>query len=276
VHYVELEVKGIGGVSDPVLRMRYDTLLAGASLEMIYCRDVVKRYGDVLAIDRVTLDVRPGISALVGPNGAGKSTLLKLLSGLLPLDTGEIRIDGLDIAEQPVEVKKRIGVVPEDLGLFDLLTLGEQLELSGRIYGLSVREVRQRASSLLRRFDLEDAQHLMVNQYSYGMRKKAALALALIHNPRVLVLDEPFEGLDPVSSRLLEELFLTLAQRGVTIFFASHLLPSIQRIASFVAMIRDGRIVWTSACRNEEQSLEKLYFDFAEAPRSEDLPWLGS
>jgi ABC-2 type transport system ATP-binding protein len=243
---------------------------------MIYCRDVVKCYGDILAIDRVSLEVHSGICALLGPNGAGKSTLLKLLTGLLPFDAGEIRISGLNIAEQPVEVKRRIGVVPEDLGLFDLLTLKEQLELSGRIYGLSMQQIRDRTSQLLRLLKLEHAQNLDVSRYSYGMRKKASLALALIHNPHILILDEPFEGLDPVSSKMLEDLFVTLAQRGVTVFFASHVLAAVQRVASFVVMIRDGRIVWTSTNRDEEQSLEELYFDLVETPISEDLPWLGS
>lgn len=243
---------------------------------MIYCRDVVKRYKEYLAADRISFELHSGICALLGPNGAGKSTLLKLLTGLLPPDAGEIRIAGLSIAERPVEVKRLIGVVPEDLGLLDLMTIEEHLEISGPIYGLKMEEVRERMTPLLRLLKLEHARKLRVSQCSYGMRKKTALAMALLHNPRLLLLDEPFEGLDPVSSNALQQLFVSCAQRGVTIFFTSHILSAVERIAHLTLMIRDGRIVWKSASGQTAQSLEELYFDIVEEPQSEDLPWLGS
>jgi ABC-2 type transport system ATP-binding protein len=243
---------------------------------MIYCRDVVKRYENFLAVDRVSFEIHSGICALLGPNGAGKSTLLKLLTGLLSPDAGEIKIAGLDIVERPVEVKRLIGVVPEDLGLFDLLTIEEHLELAGPIYGLKIKEVRERINPLLRLLELEHAKSVLVSHCSYGMRKKTALAMALLHNPRILLLDEPFEGLDPSSSKGLQELFVTIAQRGVTVFFTSHILSAVERIAPSILMIQGGRIVWTSTTGHQDQSLEELYLALVEKPTSEDLPWLGS
>lgn len=243
---------------------------------MIYCRDVVKRYKNVLAVDQVSFKVHSGICALLGPNGAGKSTLLKLLTGLLAPDAGELRIAGLNIAERPVEVKRLIGVVPEDLGLFDLMTIEEHLELSGCIYGLRLEETRNRIPPLLRLLKLEHARKVWVSRCSYGMRKKTSLAMALLHNPRLLLLDEPFEGLDPISSKVLQEFFVKCAQRGMTIFFTSHILSAVERIAPLTLMIRDGRIVWMSTNGQAEQSLEELYFNLVGEPESEDLPWLGS
>lgn len=254
-----------------------DILLAGdLSRAMIYCQDVVKRYGHCAAVDRVSFEVHSGICALLGPNGAGKSTLLKLLAGLLSPTEGEIRIAGLDIPKHKVDVMRVIGMVPEDLGLFDLLTIQEHLELSGPIYGLKMHEVRDRSGPLLRLLKLDDARNLRVDRCSYGMRKKTALAMALLHSPRVLLLDEPFEGLDPASSQVLQDLLIKISQRGVTVFFTSHMLPIVERISPFILMIRGGRIIWRSTSGFQEQSLEKLYFDLVEQPASEDLPWLGS
>lgn len=243
---------------------------------MIYCRGVVKRYQNVLAVDQISFEVHSGICALLGPNGAGKSTLLKLLTGLLAPDAGELRIAGLNIAERPIDVKRLIGVVPEDLGLFDLMTIEEHLELSGRIYGLRLEEVRKRIPPLLRLLKLEHARKVWVSRCSYGMRKKTSLAMALLHNPRLLLLDEPFEGLDPMSSKVLQELFVRCAQRGMTIFFTSHILSAVERIAPLTLMIRDGRIVWMSTSGQAERSLEELYFNLCGEPESEGLPWLGS
>jgi ABC-2 type transport system ATP-binding protein len=243
---------------------------------MIHCRDVTKRFGDFVAVDHVSLDISSGISALIGPNGAGKSTLLKVLTGLLSPESGEVRIAGLDVARQPLQVRRIIGVVPEEFGLFDSLTIKEHLELTGPIYGLSTQETRERAGALLRILGLADAQDTFLDQCSHGMKKKTALAVALLHNPRVLLLDEPFEGIDPVSARTISELLTTIAGRGITVFLTSHMLSIVDRLATELMMIRAGQIVWRSSTQADSRPLEELYFELVEAAPQEDLAWLRS
>lgn len=241
---------------------------------MIECRALSKRFQDFIAVDNVTFEVRGGICALLGPNGAGKSTLLKLLTGLMPPDAGSVRICGVDVRE---DVRKLIGVVPEDLGLFDLLTIEEHLKLTGAIYGVSDEETRERADSLIRVLNLGKGGNTFLDQCSHGMRKKTALAMALLQNPRVLFLDEPFEGIDPVSSQAIRDLLASVAKRGVTVFLTSHTLPVISELATDMLMIRGGRIVWNSAHAPlpPESSLKKLYFELVESAPVEDLAWLG-
>src|SRR5205807_2803007 len=211
---------------------------------MIDYREVTKNFGDLVAVDDVSFEIPSGICALLGPNGAGKSTLLKVLTGLLPPDSGEVRITGLDVRTQSLEMRRTIGVVPEDLGLFDSLTIREHLELTGPIYGLGSAETRERGDSLLRVLGLDAAQDTFLDQCSHGMRKKTALAVALLHSPRVLFLDEPFEGIDPVASKTIQVLLRTVAGRGIVVFLTSHILSIVDRLASEIMMIREGRIVW--------------------------------
>ena len=242
----------------------------------IHCRNAVKRFKDFVAVDDVSIEIDSGVCALLGPNGAGKSTLLKMLTGLLPFDSGEARICGLDVAEQPLAARRIIGVMPEDLGLFDSLTVQEHLELSGPIYGIGKQETRDRASALLRVLRLDHAHDIFIDQCSHGMKKKTALAMALLHNPRVLFLDEPFEGIDPVSARTIHDLLAATAARGTVVFFTSHILSIVDRLATETMMIRAGQIVWNSKTQADARPLEEIYFELAETPPSEDLPWLGS
>ena len=240
---------------------------------MIECREVSKHFGDLAAVDRVSLKTTGGIFALLGPNGAGKSTLLKMLTGLLRPDSGEVAIDGLNVFGKLSESRQIMGVVPEDLGLFDSLTIQEHLELSGPIYGLAMPETRLRAESLLKMLGLTAGRHTFLDQCSHGMRKKTALPMALLHNPRVVFLDEPFEGIDPVSARTIRDLLRTLAARGITVFFTSHILSIVSDVATSIAMIRAGRIAWDSS-RGDTRPLEEIYFELIDAPAVEDLPWL--
>ena len=243
---------------------------------MIHCRSLTKRFGDFVAVDAVSFDVASGICALIGPNGAGKSTLLKLLTGLLRPDEGEVRVAGLDVSRHALEVKRAVGIVPEDLGLFDSLTVREHLDLCGPVYGLNIEETRGRSRALLRCLELEDAQDTYATECSHGMRKKTALAMALLHNPRVLFLDEPFEGLDPVASKNIRDLLAAIAGRGIAVFLTSHILSLVDQLATEILLMRDGRIVWTSGSATTSQPLEQVYFDLVEAPPTEELPWLGS
>lgn len=244
---------------------------------MISCRNLTKRFGDHIAVDSLNLNVAAGsICCFLGPNGAGKSTTVKMLTGLLQPTSGQAFIAGHDVAAEPLVVKRIIGVLPESLGLFGTLTVEEHLHLSGPIYGLSREETHSRTDELLRALALDDGRDTFIDHCSYGMRKKTALAMALLHNPQVLFLDEPFEGIDPVASKTLRELMVTLTTRGITVFLTSHILSIVERLASQIVMIRDGRVVWDSRPDELPKSLEDVYFDLVETPIAEELPWLGS
>lgn len=244
---------------------------------MISSRKLSKEYGAKRVVDSVSFELPVGsICAFLGPNGAGKSTTLKMLTGLLAPSSGEATVAGFDIQRQSLELKSAIGVLPEHLGLFDHLTVEEHLHMSGPIYGLSKQETERRTNDLLRALALEHGRETFADHCSHGMRKKTALALALLHNPKVLFLDEPFEGIDPVTSKTIRDLLHALAQRGVTVFFTSHILSIVERLATHYILIRQGRVVWNSEAAALPSTLEEMYFELVEAPRTEELAWLGS
>jgi ABC-2 type transport system ATP-binding protein len=207
---------------------------------------LTKRYraDDRAAVDGLTLRVRPGeFFGFLGPNGAGKSTTIKMLTGLLRPTAGTIRVAGVDVAADPLEVKARIGILPEEGRLYERLSAFEFLEFAGQMHGLSRSESRRRADDLLGLLDLSDAADRLIVDYSMGMRKKTALAAALIHAPRVLFLDEPFNGVDPISVRVLCEALRHITEaRGTTVFFTSHVLDVVERLCSRVAVIHQGRL----------------------------------
>jgi ABC-2 type transport system ATP-binding protein len=244
---------------------------------MISCRSLTRRFGDFTAVDRLDLTVDAGaICAFLGPNGAGKSTTVKMLTGLLPPTSGEVRVCGLDPAVSSLELKRLIGVLPEDLGLFDDLTVEEHLLLTGSVYGLDRRQTRERVAQLLHALSLEHGRHTFASACSHGMRKKTSFAMALLPNPRILFLDEPFEAIDPVTSRIMRDLLQSAARRGITVFLTSHILSVAEEIATQFVMIRKGKIVWNSPAGELPQSLERHYFDLVESPVTEELTWLGS
>jgi ABC-2 type transport system ATP-binding protein len=243
---------------------------------MISCRDLTRRFGDFTAVDSLNLDVAAGaICAFLGPNGAGKSTTVKMLTGLLKPTSGSVTVAGLDVADHALEIKRLIGVLPEDLGLFDDLTVEEHLLLTGDVYGVERRETLSRTAQLLRALSLEHGRHTFAAACSHGMRKKTSFAMALLPNPRVLFLDEPFEAIDPVTSKIMRDLLESAARRGITIFLTSHILAMVERIATQVVMIRKGKTVWNSPVGELPQSLEQHYFDLVESPVIEELEWLG-
>jgi ABC-2 type transport system ATP-binding protein len=242
---------------------------------MIVCQNLVKKYGRQIAVDQVSLRIESGMCALLGPNGAGKSTLLRLLTGLELPDGGEVKLLERDFRHSAIEIKRRIGVLPEGLGLLDALTVQEHLQLTGPIYGLTKEVARERAEQLLNVFQLSDARHTFAGQCSYGMRKKTALALALFHNPELLILDEPFEGVDPGTSQLIEKLLTAAVEHGITILLTSHTLPTVERLTSQILLMERGRIVWNSAEDSLCQPLAEKYFDVLEEPTPGELSWLG-
>ena len=243
---------------------------------MINVLNLSKHFGEFKAVDSLTFKVPKGaICAFLGPNGAGKSTTVKMLTGLLGPTSGAATVCGLDSAAGSVDLKRRIGVLPENLGLFDDLTVLEHLELTGGIHGLSKQETKSRAEQLLSVLDLEAGRNRYAGQCSHGMRKKTSLAMALLPNPEVLFLDEPLEAIDPVTSRVMLDVFVAAANRGVTIFFTSHILPMVEEIATQIMIIRGGRLQFNSPADQLPKKLEALYFELAEARKHADLVWLG-
>ena len=236
---------------------------------------LTRTFGQFTAVDQLDLSVPMGtFFGFLGPNGAGKSTTIKMLTGLIRVSAGKAKILGRDIDSEPIAVKTQIGVVPEELALFDRLTGPEYLVFVGRMYGLQKETIRTRSAELLEMMSLHDEPKKLIVDYSHGMKKKLSLAAALIHDPKVLFLDEPFEGIDAVASRMIKDLLSSLVSRGVTIFLTSHILEIVEKLCSEVAVIHQGRLVAhgkTAELRQGEHtaSLEEVFLDLVDA---EDTP----
>src|SRR5438128_11007633 len=210
----------------------------------IVTEKLTRKFGALTAVDQVDLEVAAGqFFGFLGPNGAGKSTTIKMLTGLLTPTSGKMQLLGIDLAQNPVEVKRQIGVVPEGLGLFERLNGSEYLTFVGRMYGLGKATTKQRSEELLEFMQRADRPKTMIADYSHGMQKKLALAAAVIHGPRILFLDEPFEGVDALAAGALKELLARMTERGVTIFLTSHVLEIVERLCSHVAIIKKGQLV---------------------------------
>jgi ABC-2 type transport system ATP-binding protein len=206
--------------------------------------ELVKQFADFVAVDHINLQVNRGsFFGFLGPNGAGKSTTIKMLTGLLAPTSGTLTVLGLDIATQSMEVKRRIGVVPEDLNLFERLTGREMLSFTARMYGLRTEEIAQRSKELLELMELQNEPRKLIIEYSHGMKKKLSLACALIHRPEILFLDEPFEGVDAIASRTLKDLLSRLTTRGLTVFLTSHVLEIVERLCTDIAIISQGKLL---------------------------------
>jgi ABC-2 type transport system ATP-binding protein len=210
----------------------------------ISTENLTRRFGEFTAVDHVNLNVDPGqFFGFLGPNGAGKSTTIKMLTGLLGPTEGRVRILGTDLADNSVEVKRQIGVVPEGLALFGRLTAVEYLTFVGRMYGLDAQTTAERTKELLDFMELSDKPKTLVTDFSHGMQKKLAMAAAVIHGPKILFLDEPFEGVDAVASGTLKTMLQRMIARGATIFLTSHVLEIVERLCSHLAIIHRGRLV---------------------------------
>lgn len=203
-----------------------------------------RRFGTLEAVRDVNLRVEAGqFYGFLGPNGAGKSTTIKMLTGLLEPTGGRIRILGLDLTQDPLGVKRQIGVVPEGMALFDRLTGPEYLNFAGRMYGLNGATAAERTRELLEFMALADRPKTLIVDYSHGMKKKLALAAAVIHGPKVLFLDEPFEGVDAIAAGSLKAMLNRMIARGATIFLTSHVLDIVERLCSHVGIIHQGSLV---------------------------------
>ena len=245
----------------------------------IEARGLTRRFGSRTAVDGIDLAVpRGAFFALLGPNGAGKTTTVRMLTGLLHPSAGTVRILDRSLEHDDLPIKRQIGVVPDDLALFDRLTVWEHVTMVGEVYDLSPDETRARGESLLEFLDLHSSRDVVAGEASTGMRKKLALALALLHRPEVLFLDEPFEAIDPISGRHLRSLLEQLAARGVTIFLTSHILEIVERLADHVAILHQGRLARqiTRAEWSGDRSLEAQFFEATggSARSGVDLDWL--
>src|SRR5687767_4274578 len=210
----------------------------------ILVRNLTKAFRGKPAVDGISFQVARGtFFGFLGPNGAGKSTTIKMLTGLLRPTAGEALIEGLSLEQDLLGVKRIIGVLPEELPLYERLSGEEYLHFAGRMYGLGRAETRRRTDELLEFLSLTEERGKLIVDYSQGMRKKVALAAALIHSPRVLFLDEPLNGIDPVSGRVVTDLLKRLAGKGVTLFFTTHVLDVVERLCDEVAVIDRGRLV---------------------------------
>jgi ABC-2 type transport system ATP-binding protein len=205
---------------------------------------LTRRFGELVAVDSLDLTVPSGsFYGFLGPNGAGKSTTLKCLTGLLKPSSGSMVILGKDLVRQAVEIKREIGVVPEEEALFERLTATETLSFVGRVHGLDGATLQHRTSELLDLLDLASSRDKLVADYSHGMRKKLAMAVSLLAAPRLLFLDEPFEGIDAVASRLIKDVLHGFVRRGGTVVLTSHVLEIVERVADHVGIIDHGRLV---------------------------------
>ncbi len=247
---------------------------------------LTKTFGQKVAVNALSLAVRRGeFFGFLGPNGAGKSTTIKMLVGLLRPTAGSAYIAGVDVWREPLRAKAVMGVLPEQLNLYDRLTGRELIEFAGRLYDLPRDEVRHRTDALLNVLALSDDADKLVVDYSVGMRKKVSLASALIHRPRVLFLDEPFEGIDPVSSRVIRDILRDLTASGTTIFFSSHIMEVVERLCTRVGIINQGTLVAegtlaelrqrAGASGAESQTLEDIFLQLVGATTREGgLEWL--
>jgi len=211
----------------------------------VEARGLTKAYDGRVAVDAIDLQVPRGVFfGFLGPNGAGKSTTIRMFTGMTEPTAGTARILGHDPVADPVGAKRVLGVLPEEINTYERLTGWELLVFTGRMHGLGVEESERRAADLLSLMDVgEEDRHRLLVDYSMGMKKKAVLACALIHSPRVLFLDEPFNGIDVVTARAIRRVLLRAVERGVTVFFSSHVLETVERLCSLVAVIHRGRIV---------------------------------
>jgi len=247
----------------------------------IEVRGLRKSFGTKEAVAGIDLDIAAGsLAGLVGPNGAGKTTSLSMMTGLLRPDAGRILINGLDVWADPVAAKAIIGVVTAEARLFERLSGEEMLEYAGRLHGLAVAEARTRVAQLLDVLDLAADAKRLVADYSTGMRKKTALGCALIHNPSVLFLDEPLEGVDPISADVIRRLLTRLAGSGSTVLFSSHVMELVEQVCDHVSIIDKGQIVATGTTDQVRggKTLQQAFIDLV-GPRTTDeegLTWLGS
>lgn len=253
---------------------------AAGIVNAIDAQDVVKLYGNNLALDHLYLQIPAGsFFGLVGPNGAGKSTFLSIATGLLEPDRGTVFINGISMWDEPVAAKAALGVLPDGMHMFDRLSGIEHLTFVAQLRGLDKQTAIQRSRSLLQAFELPLDKKKTISEYSTGMRKKIGLALALVTSPRLVVLDEPFEAVDPVSANTLQQVLKEYVKLGGTVVLSSHVMATVESLCTHVAVINQGRIL-VSGTTEEVAAGQDLNSRFLQLvgghqQREGDLSWLG-
>ncbi len=211
---------------------------------MIEIRNLVKRYRNTAVVDGVSFTIAPGeVTGYLGPNGSGKSTTVKIMTGLIEPTSGQVLLDGRDVRDDMVSFKRRLGYVPEEAILYTYLTGLEYLELMGGLRGLPAALVERRANDLLELFSLRQYRHAPISAYSKGMKQRVLISAALLHDPDILILDEPLTGIDITSAQLFRHLLDELARRGKTILYISHVLEVVEKVCEKVVIIYKGRII---------------------------------
>lgn len=252
----------------------------------VACRALTRRFGSFTAVDDLSFSVAPGqFFGFLGPNGAGKSTTIKMLTGLLEPSAGEIEILGQRFDAGSYELKRQIGVVPEGMALLERLTAQEYLRFVGRMYGLDLAMRERRSEELLEFMGLATEPKKLITDFSHGMQKKLALAAAVIHGPKLLFLDEPFEGVDAVAAGTLKNMLQGMIDRGATIFLTSHVLEIVERLCSHVAIIDKGRLVANGSLEELREgvastgggkiTLEQVFLNTVGASQTEAMPELS-
>jgi ABC-2 type transport system ATP-binding protein len=239
---------------------------------------VTKRFGPLLAVDALSFSLSPGsFLGLVGRNGAGKSTTLKMVTGLMRPTSGRVKVLGDDVEAEPLLTRRRIGAMPEDMALLEMLTGSQYLRFVGRMHGLDDALVDARRAELFSLLELEPQPRTLIADYSFGMKKKVALSAALLHGPRLVFLDEPFEGIDAVTRRVMKDLLLGLQRKGVTLVLTSHMLEVVEALCPLIAIIDGGRLKGfgpLETLRAPGQGLEALFLELVGGSRAAELSWL--
>jgi ABC-2 type transport system ATP-binding protein len=269
-------------------------MLAAMSTPAIATLGLTRSFGAFTAVDDISFEVAPGqFFGFLGPNGAGKSTTIKMLTGLLEPTSGSVEILGQKFSATSLDLKREIGVVPEGMALMGRLTASEYLRFVGRMYGLDRETTNRRTEELLEFMNLANERKKLITDFSHGMQKKLALAAAVIHGPKVLFLDEPFEGVDAIAAGTLKSMLQGMIHRGATIFLTSHVLEIVERLCSHVAIIHKGRLVANGSLdelragvastlpgseAEERLTLEEIFLNIVggdEAEQTQELSWLA-
>jgi sodium transport system ATP-binding protein len=239
---------------------------------MIHVQDLTKSFsdlkrGNVFAVDRVSFDVRPGeIFGLLGPNGAGKTTCLRILSTVLKPTSGTALVDGYDVGTHPAEVRARIGFMSGNTGIYDRMTAREMVEYFGRLYGLAEDALQERIESIFTMLQMQDFKDLLGSKMSTGMKQKVSIARTIVHDPPVLIFDEPTAGLDVLVARAVQDAIQSLRDQGKCIVFSTHIMREVEKLCDRIAIIHRGRILAAGTVKDLESShrehdIEELFFD---------------
>jgi ABC-2 type transport system ATP-binding protein len=244
-----------------------------ATSPLIQIRNLSKSYGAKVVLKNLSLDIFPGqVIGYIGPNGAGKSTTVKILTGLIPDFTGQVIVDGIDMAENPQEIKKLIGYVPENAEIYDVLSPMEYLNFIGKLYGMEDGILQDRALRLLTAFGLGNNANDRMDTFSKGMKQKVLLISGIIHNPRIIVLDEPLSGLDANAVIMVKELIERLSQEGKTIFYCSHMMDVVEKVSDRILLIDKGEIIadgtFESLKQEHAETLEQIFAKLTGRPES--------